>query len=91
MGVLPEELRAEGAGFGLLQPRRAFQDLLRSYRENHRAAAKGVLADEGAALHHLEEALKLGVAPKDLKGDAELGDLREKPAFLELLKRYENR
>ena len=91
LGALPEDLAKEDSGFAALHPKREFQDLLKAYRENHRAAAKSSLADEAAALHHLEEALKLGVSPKELREDAELGDLREKPAFRELVKRYEGR
>ena len=63
------------------------KDLLRG---NHRRIARLSAANEEKALRHLEEALKLGAAPQELRDDNELGDLREKPSFLQLVKKYEN-
>ncbi len=62
------------------------KDLLRG---NHRRIARLSAANEEKALRHLEEALKLGAAPQELRDDNELGDLRQKPAFVELVKKYE--
>jgi tetratricopeptide (TPR) repeat protein/predicted Ser/Thr protein kinase len=59
-------------------------------RGNHRRIARLSAANEEKALRHLEEALKLGADPKELTEDNDLGDLRQKPAFLELVKKYEN-
>jgi len=61
------------------------KDLL---RENHRRIARLSAANEKKALHHLEEALRLGAEAKDLKEDGDLGDLRQKPGFLELVRKY---
>ncbi|HXX92779.1 MAG TPA: protein kinase [Planctomycetota bacterium] len=63
------------------------RDLLRG---NHRRIARLSAANEEKALRHLEEALKLGAAPKELQDDNDLGDLRQKAGFLELVKKYEN-
>ena len=63
------------------------KDLLRG---NHRRIARLSAANEEKALRHLEEALKLGAPAQELRDDNELGDLRQKPAFLELVKKYEN-
>jgi len=62
------------------------KDLLKG---NHRRIARLAAADEGKALLHLEEALKLGAPAQELKEDGGLGDLRQRPAFHELVKRYE--
>jgi tetratricopeptide (TPR) repeat protein/predicted Ser/Thr protein kinase len=59
-------------------------------RGNHRRIARLSASNEEKALRHLDEALKLGAAPTELREDNDLGDLRQKPAFLELLKKYEN-
>ncbi|HEX7896742.1 MAG TPA: hypothetical protein VF950_03225, partial [Planctomycetota bacterium] len=89
LGAAPGELR-DDATLAVLRPRPAFQALLRRYRETHRRMAKTLRGDDPAALAQLEEALKLGVRPDDLREDGELGELRERPEFEELLKRYEN-
>ena len=73
-----------------MRPRPAFRALLHRYRETHRRLAKLVLQDETAALGQLEEALRFGVSPEELREDLELGELRERPGFLELMKRYGN-
>lgn len=89
LGATPGELR-DDATIAVLRPRPAFQALLRKYRETHRRIAKTLLGDDSAALAQLEEALRFGVRPDDLRDDRELGDLRERPEFSELLRRYEN-
>ncbi len=60
-------------------------------RDNHRRIARLIRDDEARALTHLEEALKLGAAPQELREDPSLMALREKPGFEELLKRHEQR
>ena len=57
--------------------------------ENHRWLARTLAADRAKALHHLEEALRLGAPAKDLREDEALGELRRDPAFEALLKRHE--
>jgi tRNA A-37 threonylcarbamoyl transferase component Bud32 len=93
LGVLPEDLRND-AELGALRSKQEFQELLKAYRRNHWATAKMLLMadppDEATALHHLDEALKLGVTPQELLADGELGEFRKKPSFMELLKRYED-
>ncbi len=56
--------------------------------ENHYWIALQSRADEEKALAHLEETLKLGRKPEELRADENLGDFRQKPAFEELLKKY---
>jgi tRNA A-37 threonylcarbamoyl transferase component Bud32 len=58
-------------------------------RQNHRRIAHLCLSDEPKAMRHLEEALKLGLDPQQLRDDEALGQLRERPAFEALLKRHE--
>jgi hypothetical protein len=89
LGATPGELR-DDERLAALRPRPAFRELLRRYRETHRRLAKLVLDDEAAALGQLEEALKFGVEPEELRDDGELGELRERPGFHELLRRYGN-
>ena len=59
-------------------------------KANHLRIARLALSSEGKALRHLEEALKLGAAARELKDDGALGDLRRTPGFLELVRRYED-
>ena len=89
LGAAPGDLR-DDVTLAPLRPRPAFQALLRRFRETHRRMAKTLRGDDPAALAQLEEALKFGVRPDDLREDGELGELRDKPEFEELLKRYEN-
>jgi predicted Ser/Thr protein kinase len=89
LGALPQEVRDDPA-LAVLREKPAFVELLKAHRGNHVWAAKQVLADEAAALAHLEEALKVGATPQELRDDAELGEFRARPKFQELLKRYEN-
>ncbi|HLY07732.1 MAG TPA: protein kinase [Planctomycetota bacterium] len=63
------------------------RDLLRN---NHMRMARLHRSRIDKALWHLEQALKLGQPPKDVREDGELGDLRQRPPFDALLKRYEN-
>ncbi len=91
--ILPEELAGD-ATLGAFRQKPEFQELLKAYRRNHWSAAKMFLGadppDEATALHHLDEALKLGVTPQELRSDGELGEFRKKLSFMELLKRYED-
>jgi predicted Ser/Thr protein kinase len=89
LGALPAELRNDES-LGDVRGTPAFQGLLEAHLGNHVAEAKRRLDDEAQALHHLEEALKLGATPAELRGDAELGPFRQRPAFEELLRRYED-
>jgi hypothetical protein len=59
-------------------------------RNNHMRMARLHRSRQDKALWHLEQALKLGQPPKDVRDDNELGDLRQRPPFDALLKRYEN-
>jgi hypothetical protein len=59
-------------------------------RHNHMRMARLHRSRQDKALWHLEQALKLGQPPKDVREDNELGDLRQRPPFDALLKRYEN-
>ena len=59
-------------------------------RRNHMRMARLHRSRQDKALWHLEQALKLGQPPKDVREDNELGDLRQRPPFDALLKRYEN-
>jgi len=89
LGALPQVVRDDPA-FAVLNDKPGFQELLKTHRGNHVWAAKQILADEPAALTHVEEALKFGVKAQELRDDAELGEFRNRPKFQELLKRYEN-
>ena len=40
-------------------------------------------------LWHLEQALKLGQSVQGLRDDMDLGDLRSRPSFQDLIKKYE--
>ncbi len=90
LGATPQELR-DDVTIAVLRPRPAFQSLLRRHREIHRRLAKLHLGDDAAVLAQLEEALKFGVSPAELRRDGELGEFRSRPEFAELLKRYEER
>jgi hypothetical protein len=90
LGATPGDLR-DDERLAPLRPRSGFKELLRRYRETHRRLAKLVLDDETAALGQLEEALRFGVLPGELRSDDELGELRERPGFLDLMRRYGNR
>ncbi|HLY75406.1 MAG TPA: protein kinase [Planctomycetota bacterium] len=59
-------------------------------RNNHMRMARLHRSRLDKALWHLEQALKLGQPPKDVREDNELGELRQRPPFDALLKRYEN-
>jgi hypothetical protein len=43
------------------------------------------------ALWHVEQALENGLPPQELRADDELGDLRRRPGFESLLRKYERR
>ena len=58
-------------------------------RGNHLRLARLHRSRQDKALWHLEQALKLGQLPQSLREDNELGDLRSRPSFNDLLKRYE--
>jgi hypothetical protein len=62
------------------------RDLLRA---NHLRLARLHRANQLKALWHLEQALKLGQLAQTLREDTDLGDLRSRPSFQDLLKRYE--
>jgi tRNA A-37 threonylcarbamoyl transferase component Bud32/tetratricopeptide (TPR) repeat protein len=68
-------------------PEEERRDLL---RENHMRMARLHRSRLDKALWHLEQALNLGQPPKDVRDDNELGELRQRPPFDALLKRYEN-
>jgi tetratricopeptide (TPR) repeat protein len=68
-------------------PEEERRDLLRN---NHMRMARLHRSRLDKALWHLEQALKLGQPPKDVREDNELGELRQRPPFDALLKRYEN-
>jgi len=58
-------------------------------RGNHLRLARLHRSRQDKALWHIDQALKLGEPPQALRDDNDLGDLRFRPSFLELLKRYE--
>jgi hypothetical protein len=58
-------------------------------RGNHVRLAHLHRSRQDKALWHLEQALKLGQPPQSLREDNELGDLRNRPSFNDLLKKYE--
>jgi predicted Ser/Thr protein kinase len=58
-------------------------------KNNHLRLARLHRSRQDKALWHLEQALKLGVSVQELREDNDLGDLRTRPSFLDLLKRYE--
>jgi serine/threonine-protein kinase len=58
-------------------------------RRNHLRLARLWRSDEARALAHVEEALKWGAGPEEVRQDEGLGDLRRRPAFEELLRRHE--
>jgi serine/threonine-protein kinase len=58
-------------------------------RGNHRRLARLHRSRQDKALWHVEQALKLGTPPQELRDDNDLGDLRSRPSFQDLLKRYE--
>lgn len=59
-------------------------------RRNHlRLARLWRVEDEGRAMAHIEEALRRGATPEEIRQDEGLGDLRRRPAFEELLRRHE--
>ncbi len=62
------------------------KDLL---RQNHLRLARLHRTNQVKALWHLEQALKLGQSIQALRDDMDLGDLRSRPSFQELLKKYE--
>lgn len=58
-------------------------------KNNHLRLARLHRSRQDKALWHLEQALKLGLPAQALREDNELGDLRTRPSFQDLLKRYE--
>jgi tRNA A-37 threonylcarbamoyl transferase component Bud32 len=58
-------------------------------RGNHLRLAHLHRSRQDKALWHVEQALKLGEPPQALRDDNDLGDLRSRPSFQDLLKRYE--
>ena len=58
-------------------------------RGNHLRLARLHRSRQDKALWHLDQALKLGTPPQGLREDNELGELRNRPSFNDLLKRYE--
>lgn len=58
-------------------------------RGNHLRLARLHRSRQDKALWHVDQALKLGMPPQGLREDNELGELRNRPSFNELLKRYE--
>ncbi len=90
LGSTPQELR-DDVTIAVLRPRPAFQSLLRRHRDIHRRLAISHLGDDAAVIAQLEEALKFGVPPGELRRDGELGDFRNRSEFAELLRRYEER
>jgi hypothetical protein len=58
-------------------------------RNNHLRLAHLHRSRQDKALWHLEQALKLGLPPQQLREDNELGELRSRPSFNDMLKRYE--
>ncbi|MFN3487034.1 MAG: hypothetical protein ACK44W_16330, partial [Planctomycetota bacterium] len=59
-------------------------------RRNHlRLARLWRVEDESRAMAHIEEALRRGATPEEIRQDEGLGDLRRRPAFEELLRRHE--
>jgi serine/threonine protein kinase len=62
------------------------KDLL---RQNHLRLARLHRTNQVKALWHLEQALKLGQSIQALRDDMDLGDLRSRPSFQDLLKKYE--
>jgi len=58
-------------------------------RNNHLRLARLHRSRQDKALWHLDQALKLGMPPQALREDNDLGDLRTRPSFGDLLRRYE--
>lgn len=58
-------------------------------RNNHLRLARLHRSRMDKALWHLEQALKLGQPAQTLREDNELGDLRSRPSFQDLLKKFE--
>jgi len=58
-------------------------------RGNHLRLAHLHRSRQDKALWHLDQALKLGQTPQSLREDNDLGELRSRPSFQDLLKRYE--
>jgi serine/threonine protein kinase len=58
-------------------------------RGNHLRLARLHRSRQDKALWHIDQALKLGMPPQGLREDNELGELRNRSSFNELLKRYE--
>ena len=58
-------------------------------RGNHLRLAHLHRSRQDKALWHVEQALKLGASPQSLREDNDLGDLRSRPSFQDLLKKYE--
>jgi predicted Ser/Thr protein kinase len=58
-------------------------------RANHMRLAHLHRSRQDKALWHLDQALKLGQPPQSLREDNDLGDLRSRQSFQDLLKRYE--
>ena len=58
-------------------------------RGNHLRLAHLHRSRQDKALWHLDQALKLGQTPQSLREDNDLGELRTRPSFQDLLKRYE--
>jgi len=59
-------------------------------KNNHLRMARLHRSRLDKALWHVEQALKLGQSPQGLRDDNELGDLRSRQTFQDLLKKYEN-
>jgi len=58
-------------------------------RNNHLRLARLHRSRQDKALWHLDQALKLGQPPQTLREDNDLGDLRTRQSFSDLLRRYE--
>jgi hypothetical protein len=58
-------------------------------RLNHLRLARLHRSRQDKAMWHLEQALKLGQPPQALREDNDLGDLRTRQSFSDLLRKYE--
>jgi tetratricopeptide (TPR) repeat protein len=56
---------------------------------NHLRLARLHRSRQDKALWHVDQALKLGAPPQGLREDNELGELRNRPSFNDLLRKYE--
>ncbi|MBI3856494.1 MAG: serine/threonine protein kinase [Planctomycetes bacterium] len=58
-------------------------------KNNHLRLAHLHRSRQDKALWHIDQALKMGAQPQALREDNELGELRSRPSFSDLLKKYE--